>query len=279
MQPSLLLPLLGSSTKSTILQVLTEKQDLTLKELNFEVNKYLKKPITYQALHKAVTEMLTDEILLKIGKKIGINPAWTEKIVSLTNTLKNSHEESRTTQSKPSAQEYTFESFLDVAKFMCKYLAEMKVDKSSVGVCIWRHAWPLFGVNKKDYEYLGTILRDNQFYDLIKSKTPLDKTFAKTFETLGKKVIVGSKLTSPCDIFVKGDTIVKIFFTNEFEQMFDKLFKQHISIEELPINKLIEEFVVKKTSIKLLAFKDCEYANKLRKEALTEFEEIKENKI
>ena len=72
METSKIAPLLETnSTKSLIIKILSENQPLSLKELHAKLQK--QKQLSYQATHKAVSEMVNEKILLKMKAKYEIN--------------------------------------------------------------------------------------------------------------------------------------------------------------------------------------------------------------
>ena len=72
METGKIAPLLETnSTKSLIIKILSENQPLSLKELHAKLQK--QKQLSYQATHKAVSEMVNEKILLKMKAKYEIN--------------------------------------------------------------------------------------------------------------------------------------------------------------------------------------------------------------
>ena len=66
---------------------------------------------------------------------------------------------------------------------------------------------------------------------------------------------------------IKGNTIVQIHFSPEFKKAFHEMFVKHNSLEEFPISKIIEHFLIKKTRIDIIIISN-EQQNKLNKERI-----------
>lgn len=270
MQRSFLAPILGNSAKASIVQVLAESKPLTFKKLHSEIEKISSKSITYQAIHKAAKEMLDDEILEKHEKEVTINKQWVEKISQLGIALKARKDEPEQTGVKE-AKIYIFETFIDMGKFAIRFCHDTPNPENKPGFCIMNHAWPSFGLNKTDYELLGELLKETTYYDLTKNDTPLDKVFGKTLEQLGKKVKVGCNIDLPFDALCKGDQIIQIYYTKEFAEKIDKMFKKFTKIEDLHMNDIMNESLVQKTKIKVIQITDADAADKLREIVIKEF--------
>jgi len=267
-----LAPLFGNnSTKSTIVQALTEKP-LSLKEIHNHIRGTSNKPITYQAVHKAVKEMLADEILEKAGKQIQINKEWVEKLSNFTANLKNSQDKPQY-EAKSKATTYEFETFVDFGKFIIKFSNDTPNPRNRPGVCVMKHAWPSFGMNKNDYETVKKFLKETQFYDLTLNDTPLDRAFSNMLAQIGKNVKTGAKFNIQCDLVCKGDQIANIYFTKEFQEKFDDLFKKSKSLEELQVNDIMQEFMATKTKITVVITTDADAANNVIDEVLRVFNE------
>ncbi|MFA6064552.1 MAG: hypothetical protein WC746_01795 [archaeon] len=270
MQTSLLAPLLGNSTKSTIIQLLSEKS-LTLKELHNQIEKTNSKSITYQATHKAVSEMINEEILIKnLNKKIEINKAWVEKINTFTVTL-NSKIDSPKENLPGKSETYYFDNFVEYARFTIRFFIDAPNPGNKEGVCILRHSWPLFGMSTRDYELLKKLFSETTFYEIVKNNTPLDVAFGKTVEQIGKKVKLPVKYESNCEVVVKGDQVYQAFYTEDFIKTFDTLYNQYTTMNDTVMNELITKIMAPKTKITVNIFKDKETAEKIRKEVLVQF--------
>lgn len=269
MQNSFLDPILGSSTKSAIIEALTEKP-LTLKELCSKVEKTTTKPLTYQAIHKATTEMIEAGILQKNEKELMINKEWVEKVENFAKTLKTPNE-----QQNPNfignGKTYAFENFVEYARFVIRFFLEAPNTNNKEGICILNHSWPLFGMSTTDYELLKKLFSETKFYEIVKKATPLDVAFSKTVEQIGKKVKLPEKYDSTCDIVVKGDQIFQAFYTPEFLKTFDAIYDKHTTLNEEVMNELITKIMSPKTKIVVNIFKDKELAESIRKNVLERY--------
>ncbi|MDD4082600.1 MAG: hypothetical protein PHD05_04395, partial [Sphaerochaetaceae bacterium] len=262
-------PLLETnSTKSLIIKILSENQSLSLKELHAKLQK--QKQLSYQATHKAVSEMVNENILEKIGRELQIDKDWIEHINKFTQDLKTPNENSNPNNTGTS-QTYSFENFVEYARFVIRFFLEAPNINNKEGVCILNHSWPLFGMSNTDYDLLKKLFSETKFYEIVKNATPLDIAFSKTVEQIGKKVRLPEKYDSSCDIVVKGDQIFQAFYTPEFSKTFDALYNKHTTMNEEVMNELITKIMSPKTKIVVNIFKDKELAETIRQDVLRRY--------
>jgi hypothetical protein len=265
MQNSFLDPILGSSTKSSIIECLTEKP-LTLKELCSKVEKTTTKPLTYQAIHKATTEMIEAGILQKNEKELMINKEWVEKVENFTSFLKNSQKDN--SQDELQMQTHEFETFSDMGKFIIKFLYETPNPKNKPSFCILKHAWPVLGFDKTDYLRFTETLKKAPFFEFISEDSPLDNLFAETFSKMGKKVFCIKKQTSFTDTIVRANCVIQIIYTNDFLKEYHQIFENSRKDKSMQVNDVLINFIVKKTKIIMHIIWNEELADKIINENL-----------
>ncbi len=275
MQPETLAPIFGNNTtKAAIIQTLTEKP-YTIKELHSKIQKTTSKNITYQALHKAVKEMLTDEILEKQGKQITINKGWVEKLSKLTEQLK---EQKVPNNNAPQIRKLEYHDFSEFGKAILCEWAKIPNPQNLTSFCFINHAWPLISMNKDDWARFKKLFNKKEFYGLIKNDTPLDKAFEKPFETLGKRVFSAPFMNIDYDSVIIGDTVTQVYFDSQFRKEHDLLFKRFAQLDENALSALSDQFLIKKTRILALIITDSALANQGRQNAQALIERAKKHK-
>lgn len=259
--------LLGNnSTKGFILNALSEKP-LTLKQLHQLIERNTTNGISYQATHKAVTEMIDDGVLSKKSKSIEINSNWIENVQKAVKELK-----SKKLENNQANEQFEFDNFVDYGKFVISFFHDTPNPENKPGICILKHAYPVFGMDSQDYEKLSKLLKDTTFYDLIQENTPLDKMFSDMLKQLGKKTKTGVKIKLPFDVICKGEKTAYIYFTEDFKKKFDRVFKEHRELNKININQLMAEFVMQKTKINVLIVTDKITTNNFITEAIQEYD-------
>jgi hypothetical protein len=253
------------NTKAQIIECLEEKP-LGLKELNSKLSSF-GKDVSYQAVHKAVSEMVKDEILEKNGNNISINKKWAEQIYALGSNLRK---QEKTKAEHSEAKIYHFDTFIEAGKFCIKLLNSIPNTKEN-GACFTKHAWPFFGLSDNDYKELNKLLTETKFYEIIHYDTPLDKIFGKAIQDAGKIVKIGSEINYEYDFMIKGNTMVQIHFSEDFQKCFHEMFTKHKNLEEFPISKIIDQFMMKKTNINIIVINEEDFSSSVRKKILDFF--------
>jgi hypothetical protein len=174
-----------------------------------------------------------------------------EKIGRFAAQMKAKEEQQIETKETPT-EKIELDTFVDFGKLVIKFFHNAQNIKNTPAVCIMKHSWPIFGMGKTDYETLINLLKETTFYDLILNDTPLDRSFGKVLEKLGKKVKTGVTFDTNCDIVCKGQDIFYIYFSNELKEKFENMFNKFTNLEELDMNDLIKEVMGKKTKITII---------------------------
>lgn len=266
METGKIAPLLETnSTKSLIIKILSENQSLSLKELHAKLQK--QKQLSYQATHKAVSEMVNEKILLKTMKtKYEINKDWAHQLEELAKLVQ------KNTNTKDIVKVYNYDTFGEFVSAIIRLVHDAPNPEKLPGVCITKHAWPPIGLSKQDYELLHELLAQTKYHDISTKDTPLGKAFAKTLEKMGKKVIVGSKLTSPLDFICTGNDVFEVVFDDSIQKELDRIFNQHKTLDENAINDVLQNIITKPTQIKIIHTNSEKYAKNLRTKIMKEFE-------
>ena len=166
---------------------------------------------------------------------------------------------------------YNYDTFGEFVSAIIRLVHDAPNPENLPGVCITKHAWPPIGLSKQDYELLLELLSKTKYHDISTKNTPLGKAFAKTLEKMGKKVIVGSKLTSPLDFICTGNDIFEVVFDESIQKELDRIFNQYKTLDENAINDVLQNIITKPAPIKIIHTNSEKYAKKLQDKIMKEF--------
>jgi len=79
------------STKEIIVQILSKKWPLSLKELTIEINTYYRIRISTQAIYKVLNQLKTEKIIERIELKYKLDAKWIEKMQKLINSINQNY--------------------------------------------------------------------------------------------------------------------------------------------------------------------------------------------
>ena len=76
------------TVKELIIDVLKDEWPLTLKLIYNKLKKEYQSSVTYQAVFKAVNELLKDKVLIKTAKTYSINMKWVDDLINNAREIK-----------------------------------------------------------------------------------------------------------------------------------------------------------------------------------------------
>ena len=85
-------PTLGDSTKSTIIGILSEQWPISTREIYSKFQKQTNKSLTYQAVFKAIQELVSEGIIQKDSKKYLLNKTWVIQLKEFSTTIFKEYE-------------------------------------------------------------------------------------------------------------------------------------------------------------------------------------------
>lgn len=256
-----------SSTKGQIIHILSEEPALTVKEIYNRAVRQFSYSGSYQAVHKAVKELILEGVLQKTGAKINISYGWARKAGDFSKKLESSFREKG---NEESISNFTFGSYIEFGKFIVNSFLGYPNPEKKDCLCFWKHAYPLAGVSQEEHELMKQKFHETTHYAVCNSDTFLDRMTQDYVSKLGKKAVTG-RISTRLDTFVTGDYVMQAYFPPEFENEFEELYRKTKSEKDLDMQRLFE-FGCKKHEIKAVIFKNKGLADKLRQEAKGLFE-------
>jgi len=259
----------GSSTKDLIIQILSEEWPLTTKQIFERLTKKSGKSSTYQAVHKTLKQMLTEQVLELQDKKYVISKKWIETNKSKYETLLKFY--SGSSEKKGSFKHLEFDSLLEWGQFIIfHFYFDYPNSEKKASVCFWRHTVCSFGLSEEETEACKKLFAYAPHYGISKSTTFLDDWSAKYLGKLGKKCICGKAYSPPDYTFVQGNHLLFTFFPKELEKVFNNFYE---TVEELGSEEASKymSMITTKTKIFGIIIEDKELADFWRKEAASLF--------
>ena len=101
------------STRGLIINILSNKQPLTAKEIHHSLLKEHTKQISYQATHKTLKEMTEERVLEKEEKGFRINKNWIKNLSDYAKKL-----EKHSNENNEGVKTYNFNSIVEAGKFL-----------------------------------------------------------------------------------------------------------------------------------------------------------------
>ena len=275
---NLLIPELNSkpqNTKDAVISILTSNWPLSLRQIFFALKKNYHYNSSYQAVFKAVNELLERKVLVRKGKEYEINIDWVKKLQSFTDIVETNYyaygRMNRLSGIKDSKQAkdllvMNFETVFDAEKYLYYLMKNELFKTKSDKICYhtnseWR---PIFYLRSEYNYYKRLMKRGHKFYFLCSSSSQMEKLCVKFYDILGVDYkFVKQKFAS--DVLVFGDYFIQIFIPADLKQETKKLLLKKDLME------LLTSVLEKKSDIRVVITKDAALASEIKKQTLKEF--------
>jgi|SRR3989344_1223202 len=256
------------STKNQIIQVLSEEWPLSAKKIHNLLSRKHSTNSTYQAVHKAVSELVADSVLSKESNEYRLNPVWIEKTKELSEHLSKIYE----MNSKGS--NIALPTLYDVDKFLLNTMLNnppKEGEKPFLGLH-WCHFWvPLF-FSISEYRKIAELLPKYDLYAISRGDTKIDRWCGKFWGGKGTNHKTGVDCAHIADLIIYKDMVIQVFYPQEIRKELDSFYSKNSSPEDLDAYKLFENIFQKPTKINITITQNPELAEQLKEETLNYFE-------
>ena len=264
----------SKNTKTAIIELLSKEWPLSMKQIHSLIKKKYCLELTYQAVHKAIKELLSQKTINKEDNKYMINIDWIRGIKDFCSELESSYL-NKLLDKDNNYSTFSVNCLWDLYLFVLKSFTELFDPKNKTICCHSEYVWISPIGTEKEWNTLKLFLKDKQMLVLIHSNTQLDNVLKKSWESTGMKYKLGidtetSKLMM--DMFIIGNNIIQIHYPQEFVDLTKTLYQNTTSINDLNMQD-IQNFFYKKypDGIHILIHKNEIIADRIRKRTEQEF--------
>jgi hypothetical protein len=272
------------SIKNLVFSILTKEYPLKIVELTNLIRKRYGKSVTFQAVRKAILELIDESILIKQDKEFLINKNWLfETKKQIDKIYQDLSEEKVKPKGIDSIQGevsvFTFDSLSEMMRFwqniIDDWFKNFKTGDLNINAYQGAHGWEGLLYADKEKNTMGALKKKGiKSYAVSIGNTPLDRYIWKFYSTIGLKVGF-SHSTSTFDksyyIATYGETIVQAYYPKEIAEEMDKYFKKNRTIENLNLQEL-SDIVNKKIKIQLTVIKNISMAKQINKSIISQIE-------
>lgn len=263
--------------KDLVFTILTKEHPLKLIELTNYVNKRYGKSVTFQAVRKAVMQLVDSGVLIKQDNEFLISKEWVKEAKRTVDQLYSDIYEERAKAEKFESIEgqvsvFTFESLNKLMKFwedlVDNWFEHFKKGNPNINCWQGAHGWE--GLLHSDYEKrLMSQLKKKGIisYAIGTVSTPLDRNVQRFYNSVGVKFSINPSLSSfdkSYYVGTYGDLIVQTTLPDKLVKELDNFFKKNKTIEDLNLKEL-SDIVNRKIQVKLTVIKNLEMAKQINK--------------
>lgn len=268
-----IIPALGkpTATKDIVVQILCQRWPLSVKEICNGVKKLSSRPISYQAVHKILAELLKGGIVEKSEKGYSLSLSWIDSSQQFFSGLHASYSNDFIKSIEGKTLE--FDTLYAADRFLIEALQKILplLPKKSVLCLHWNRLWmPLF-LSKEDYANVKYFGRLFDGYSLSKGNDPIDKWCADFWNKTGMKAKVGIDVASTFDLVVLNGFIIQVFYSLETKKKLNEIYSKTTRVKDLNVDDFFHSIFEKKTVVLVKVTKDPLMANALRKQTLGYF--------
>lgn len=272
------------NVKNLVFSILTKEYPLKIIELTNFIKKRYGKSVTFQAVRKAILELVKDGVLLHDSREFCINKEWVrvskKQLDSLYEDLSKENVRPKNIDSiKGEVSVFTFDSLNKLMKFwediIDDWFENFKKGDPNVNCYQGAHGWEGLLHPDRERMMMGRLREKGiKSYALSTGHTPLDRYIWKFYGKLGLKSAFSPSLSTfdrTYYVATYGETIVQVHYPKEIVDALELFFKKNTSIEDLDLNEL-SHIVNKNKEIKLTVIKNLGMARQINKSIIAEVE-------
>ena len=260
----------SDSSKDAIVSILAREHPLKAKQMHERLKREFKGDISYQAVHKALTELEQQKVLKKDNGTYELNKDWVDNIESFAKSVLGEYYGSREfVDSKTIVTNSLYETDMMLLEVASKML--VKPTKKPILCLHWNHAWiPLF-LNNEKYYGLKHMIDGTESYILIRGKTVVDEWCSDYWAKRGSHKKIGMDVAATIDFAVFEDHIIQVFYPAYLKKDLDTAFSRVKDISKLDTGELFEKVFMKPAKITVIVTRNKLLAEQLREETLSYF--------
>jgi len=270
------------SSKDLVFNILLNEEGLTLMKIYRNIKKEYNVSITYQAVRKAVDNLVKQKLLIKKAKIYSINDVWLRNLKSFVDQALSSGEKGKNIHKfdKKMFDEnysvYTLNSLFELDNFwgdILLYLAKnLKKGEKKVSINLGHYTWwVLVNLGRETKLYQEFKEKSIKTYFLWLKRNSLNENAAKIYFSMGHKSKIISKdiIEENMAINTLGDTTIQVEYPKEIIKEIRNYFKKH-NKDNFNM-KEITKIVHKPCKIKFIIFKNKEFAKNFNEKYLRYF--------
>jgi len=267
--------------KDIVFSILTKEYPLRIIDLMNFIRKRYNKSVTFQAVRKAVLQLVTGGVLIQKDNKFLINKEWVLDGKKLLNDIYEDLTKEKSTPKsidsiKGEVSVFKFDSLNEMMKFwesiIDDWFSKFKKGDPRVNCYQAAHAWEALLHPDREKKLMEQLKKKGIIsYTLSTGNTPLDKNIRKFYKNLGVKMVIDASISSfdkSYYVGTYGQIIVQTQYPKEIVEALDKFFKKNKTIKDLDLGEL-SDIVNQKAIIKLTVIKNLEMAKQISKSILS----------
>ncbi len=276
-----------ATVKDHIILILSSDWPLSTQKIYHRIKKMFGIDCTYQAVFKAVNELLKMEVVSKEKSAYQINLKWLKQVHRFTETTESNYyaknrlnliDGIKDSKKEGNISILTFRTMFDVEKYIY-YLVKHHIMNSArrqMICCHHNHEWRPLYYMRAEYNWVKKLKELGwDSYILCANNTAIDKFCSRFYKNLGCSVKLNTKCASTCELVVFGDIMIEIYLPHDIIVIMDKEFSKIKDISQVRPEEMITRIFERENDIQVVIRKDINIANQIRKYTLGFFKNTK----
>jgi len=276
---SLTIPLLEkpSSVKDMAFSILMHEFPLSLMKTLHAINKQYNRSFSFQAVRKAVLQLVEEGVLVKEGKEFSVNKEWIIKVIKFGNILQKQY---FTTAHKGSKVQvggnttiYTLPTLLDLDYVWNGIIRQALSDPKAERIVTFKavHFWFMIATLAQETELMKEMIkRGIKVYYICYGNTPLDQWTVDMYNQIGvhaKLMPKPKNFTPGLNIGTYGNVLIQSQYPPELTKRVDSFFQRCKHPQDASLTA-ITDLVTEKGEITLQVLHDQLVTETIRKDIM-----------
>ncbi len=267
------------STKDLVFSILSEEESKTLTQLHREIKRRYRISVTFQAVIKAVSSLLSHQIIIKEGKLYSLNKEWVFETRNFFDKLYTDQFKVKKPMKKIELGKdvtiYTVNNLLELDRLWNDLLTNWAKKETEDKRNVWkgRHCWWLIPrLQEEDILHDFFTKQKIKTYNLLTSNKVLDKIAVSYYRNRKEHIRTNSKLRLKSDSHISafGEVLVKFEIPTEISSKLEKIYQKTKRLEDLDLKKVLDIFK-QNTEIEITVIEDRLIADNIKKEISNNF--------
>ncbi len=250
------------STKDIIVHTLMANWPVGMKKIYTEVKK--QRPVSYHAIYKLVRQMVESGVLEMNERGYFINKEWIENVVDFGQRLKSVYAR----KSGKEQDTFVFNTVADTDNYLMTLGSAENQTKIVQCGHMW---WALFRPETAFTRMQRAKTYRSMTYVICSNDTVADRWCASFERKLGKNVRLGVECARNCDTFVRGDTVIEVFYPRRLLDVIDRIYGRAKRVDEINLKQLIQNFYMREGKVMVSVKKSGDIAERIREETISHF--------
>lgn len=263
-----------TNAKAAIIKKLSHNWPITAKQMATILQREFGITITYQGVHKALTQLEEEKIIEKGEKGYQLDQNWIQSVSQISHNIAQNYSRNEPLDFDKEIIQLKFDNWVNAGRFGAfTFKEEFPNPENKPIITVWKHVWPVNTVSTEEAKHLEMQTKQFEHYCISPSSTPLDRLFSEWLEKLGKHNFIGANINISCDYLVRGNHIAQFHYSSNFQTSINAFYSETTDISKIDYKKL-HDLVSEKNEIHVIIVKNNLLAEKLRNEILNVFKKM-----